>query len=353
MRKIPLLFVLLLVVPIGSALAQITASTKTTTPALTLVAAINQLPGSFVTPGSAFADAKNFFLASDQGTLFIIGNGPGYPVTEIQVSGVALRGIDGDGTTLYVGSADGNVYAFNEKTFQYEGFIPLAGQGVKSVVVDQKPNGQIIVSAGQTEATADPFHAFWSTLNQGDVVYILDKQTLAILAVFGQTFVPNTTAILDRSSGTPVGTIANPANINGAYSQVSLSSDGTTLAQAIPGCCGAGVTLHAAKGTFQQLGTVPDFYSNSTTTINNGKILVVVTEAGTVDLYDITNPAAPTKVGGVNLRQATGFTGPDDIECRSVSGFMQGSTVMLVVGSSWSGKNLSVPAAFVLKVQLK
>ena len=102
---------------------------KVQAPTLELVLAKDHLPGSFLTSETVYADREFIFLASFQGSLFVLENSePDFPlVAEIAVSVQPLRSVRGDHVAIYVTSDDGKLYVYeNKQPFQFVTAVPLS-----------------------------------------------------------------------------------------------------------------------------------------------------------------------------------------------------------------------------------
>ena len=221
--------------------------------------------------------------------------------------------------------------------------------GLQSLVVDLSPMGTVTVSEGQTEMAADVSHVYLSALNQSEDAVAVNKKTDAVQRTFGEPFEFGVTAVFDRSTGDRIGSIPNPPDVFGRVGQVALYANGTILAQTTPGCCGAGVFLYDTN--LQPKASIPLPNANAVAVMNDGKWLVVGTEAGTVALFDIST-SAPVMLATINLRQVTGHTGVEDIEIRSV--WADSKSGLVYAGSSWGNdisRSLTLPSFFVLRIK--
>ena len=88
-------------------------------------------------------------------------------------------------------------------------------------------------------------------------------------------------------------------------------------------------------------------FTNTVATLNNGKLLLAGTEAGTVDLFDISDIGSPRLLSSLNLRELTGHTGIEDIEIRSL--WADEESGLIYAGSSW-GSELSRGPTLLLTV---
>ena len=119
--------------------------------------------------------------------------------------------------------------------------------------------------------------------------------------------------------------------------------------QTTPGCCGTGVFLYNAE--LQSTGSIPLSNANTVAATNGGKWLVVGTESGMIAVFDI-SLGTPTMLASIDLRQATGHTGIEDIEFRSL--WVDPKSGLVYAGSSWgnaASRSLTLPSFFVLRVK--
>jgi hypothetical protein len=82
----------------------------------------------------------------------------------------------------------------------------------------------------------------------------------------------------------------------------------------------------------------------------SGKTLVVGTESGRVDLFDLGQNPSP-HLDGVNLRTLTGHTGAEDIEIRAL--WMDNRDNLIFAASSWGNdqsRGPTLPSFFVLEL---
>lgn len=326
------------------------ANTPVTTPTLSLVLAKTNILGNFLGPQAVCSDRHNIYLASYQGNLFVLDKSrKDYPVVAtIAVSTAPLRSVRSDDQRVYATSADGNLYVYGTtKPFPRLAAIHYSPYGLNSLYVD---DGSLIVSTGQGEMTADGQRLYLSELNSGDIAIGIDKLTLIPTGLFGQTFQPATTLMYARSTGALLGSIANPLSLFGQVQAVNLYVDGRVLMQTTPGCCGLGLYMYDTHNQ-RFLGFLSRPSANTAVSLRSG-LLAVGTEAGTVDMFDITNPAAPLLVTSADLRQLTGHTGPEDIEIRSIWEDEQNGKIY--AGSSWgndASRGPLLPAFFVLDLK--
>src|SRR6516225_1605710 len=95
--------------------AQYHAGILNRSPQLTLIGAAN-LPGSFVTAQSIYADNERIFASSYQGDLFILerNRDAGFPLIQTIHLNASLSAVAGDDHNVYVSGRDGNLYVFSK-----------------------------------------------------------------------------------------------------------------------------------------------------------------------------------------------------------------------------------------------
>lgn len=172
---------------------------------------------------------------------------------------------------------------------------------------------------------------------------------------------PTITAVFDHSE-TQIGTIQNPTTATGGLGGTALYSQAGILALFTPGCCGRGVFLYNAS-TLVPLGggsiLATATFTDAVAVIKNW--LIVGTESGIVEVYDISNTAAIAPdmqpVTFIDLRTQTGKTGPEDIEIRAIWAEDTGNGVRIYAASDWGSSNLpasywaQLPSFFVLDLK--
>jgi hypothetical protein len=312
--------------------------------ALQLVSARDHLVGAFTTPATLYADADRIYLASAlSGQLFVLARdrAADFPLLEvIEDSTLPLSAVAGDKNHLYVGATDGNIRVY-EKTFPLSlvDTIPIATFRINSIQVLGK---DIYIALGFTSLAVDQKRLYLSELNEGDVVKLLSSER-----TFGETFEPNTTMIFDRKKGNLITTLSNPSGLGGSTVAVDLYSNGKLLIQTAPGCCGTGVSIHNEK-TFGLDQTITRTAANAT--VISSDLLIVGTELGTVDVFDLKNNPSPI-LSSANLRTLTGHTGSEDIEVRAL---WADNVDHLIFAASSGGNDQSrgplLPTFFVLEL---
>ena len=319
-------------------------------PTLRLVLAKTNVLGSFLTDEAVCSDKRNIYLASFEGNLFVLDKSKkDYPIIAvIPVSEAPLRSVRCAGQRIYVTCGDGNLYVYGAtKGFPQLAVVLYSRYGLNSLYVD---NESVILAQGQGEMTANSQTLYLSELNEGDTAFDISRAALILVEPFGQTFQPAATVAYDRSSGAQLGSIPNPPDLLGQVGTVNLYVHSDILMQTIPGCCGSGLYMYDAE-SLEFLGWIPRPFANTAVVLRSG-LLAIGTEAGTVEVFDISNPSAPQLVTSADLRQLTGHTGPEDIEIRSL--WEDKQTGQIYAGSSWGNdvsRGPSLPAFFVLELK--
>src|SRR5436309_5585842 len=104
-------------------------------PELKLASSMN-LPGSFVSSQSIYADAERIFAASFQGDLFVLERDrqTGYSQLETIHLGVRLTAVRGDEDNVYVSGVDGNLYRFSKTwPLRLRQVTPLSNYGLNAL----------------------------------------------------------------------------------------------------------------------------------------------------------------------------------------------------------------------------
>jgi hypothetical protein len=308
---------------------------------LSMVSARDHVEGSFTTARSVWADAGNIYLASQQGALFVLARdrAANFPIRSRIETGAPLTAVRGDGSFLYVTSTDGELRVYNKSTLALVSKISLASYGLNSVELD---NGKIYVGAGQVTFDVDKSFVYLSSLNDGDVVYEVAKDSYAVTRTYGEQSIANSIGMFNKSNGALVRSFPNPKNIYGTPSQPELHINSGVLYATVPGCCGSGVSaINVSTG---QTKTLPARYAN-TVAIKNG-FTIVGSELGIAELYN----RKSKHVDALELKSLTGYTGSEDIELRSL--WADGKDNLVFAASSWgndSSRNASLPSLFILE----
>lgn len=315
-------------------------------PKLKLVSARDNISGSFVTSQSVYATKNNIYLASSQGTLFVLKRSKteNFPVVESVNIGSPLTSVRGYGTKLFVASADGYLRQYSTTNpLTLVKSVQLSTYGLGAIAIT---NNTVYVARGSGSLAVDGSNVYLAELNEGDVAMELNGQ-LAITKTYGQTFEPDVTVVYNRTSGNRVGTVANPTTVLNTTGFPSLFAFSNNLFQTVPGCCGANVQV-TANQNLTTTKIVNQSYSNAVTL--NTKGLVIGDEAGKVSLYKFSNSAINFQKS-LDLRQLTNHTGSEDIEIRSV--WSDGNDNLVFAASSWgnsSSQSPSLPSLFVLEI---
>jgi hypothetical protein len=316
-------------------------------PTLSLVSARDHLEDALLVPRSIAADADRIYLAGDSGRLHVLARDriADFPELEvIQDTTSALAAVAVSPSRVFVAARDGTVRAY-DKTPQH---LALAGSFaidppiLGSLVLD---GGTLYVSHGQANVTVAEGRLFVAELNEGEIVEAFDATTLAPLGkTYGATFEQGKTVSFDLG-GVRLGAVDDPLTIKNDTGFPALFTFPGTLALAVPGCCGAGVSLFDAAALTPS-GALPITWANAVAKAPSG--YVVGTEGGQVVYVD---GAQPDMEQVVDLRTLTGHTGSEDIEIRNL--WIDGFDDLVLAGSSWgnaSSKSPTLPAFFVLEL---
>lgn len=304
---------------------------------LALVSVRDNIPGSFTTAQSLFADENRIYLASTQGTLFVLerNRAKNFPTLEIINFDSSLTAVVESQGKLYVASRNGSIYVYeipkntNRKLRRIETKL-VNNYGVSALAV--AADGSVIAGLGQAKIAASGEYVLLSGLNEGDDAIILDK---GIRLPFNLDFKATDIYNLD---GKYMGTISN--YFSGA---VSISVFFGEVYMTKPGCCGTGIAVYNANSN-ELIGTVPVRYANTVTKKSN--LSIIGTEAGTVHLVSGTQT-----IDSVYLRQLTGHTGLEDIEIRAL--WADNYDNFIFAASSWGNdesRSNKLPSFFVLEV---
>jgi len=319
------------------------AAAQSWTPAIKLIAAV-RLPGSFVSRQVIYADASRIFLCSFQGDLFVLrrDSKAHFPLLQTIHVGSPLTAIRGDDNYVYVSSRNGTLYVF-AKTWPIGPPIQsmqLSQYGLASLEVI---GNDVYVAKGQAAMAASNSNLYISELNPGDSgLDIVNKRT------YGDAFSPYRTQVFDRVSLQSVGEISNRE-----HGQVNITASQDFVYLTTPGCCGSGIDVYDSSTLRHR--QYLDRTANTVVSVNRRgfNLLVAGSEAGTMDLYILQN-GLYTFLRNLDLRALTGFTGPEDIEIRTL--WMDDLDNLIFAGSSW-GNDLSrsneLPSLFILELQPK
>jgi hypothetical protein len=305
------------------------------------------LPGNFLGNQSVWANGSFVFCVNYQGTLYVIQESNWKIAATIQVSS-GLEAATGDAANVYLASADGFVYVYSAvRPFRLVAKKQVSLFPLRNIYVDPSPNGDVLVSIGQTTMTATPSTVFMSMLNAGETVLALNKRTLNAAGggqpvVFG-TLIEGTTVAYSRFNGLSVGQISNPPAFGGAQDQAGMTVLNGQLVLYTPGCCGSGFFTFAASTLSSEVTfTNGAAFTDSVAVADHGRYYVAGTEAGTVGTFDHSGNLQ----GEIDLAAATGHPGAGEVEVRGISNDGDG----LVFATS-SHNDAAAPSFFVLQVK--
>jgi len=308
--------------------------------ALRLVSARDHIEGSFLVDRAVYADADRIYLASYQGQLFVLARdrSADFPLIEIvQDTVYPLTAVGGDSNNLYVTTGDGNLRVYRkDNPLVLTNTVPLSEFRLSTVVVQDK---NLYVSNGQASLAVDRRHVYLSELNEGDVAFEVDKETLLTTRTYGQVFEAGKTVIFERTTGERIISIDNPGG-------VALYADQRFWIQTIPGCCGISTLIYDPKSlSLEQI--IP---ASSNAVVRSGWSLIVGNEGGFVAVFDLRQNPSPL-LSSVDLPSLTGHTGIEDIEIRAV--WHDKFDNLIFAGSSWGNdqsRGPLLPSFFVLEL---
>jgi hypothetical protein len=300
-----------------------------------------KLPGSFVSPQAIYADEQRIYACSYQGDLFILERERrrNFPWVQSIHFNTPLTAVHGDEDHLYVTGRDGNLYVL-AKTWPVRLLksISLSNYGLASV---QAIGKNVYVALGQASMTVSDRYLYLSPLNPGDLA--LEVSSGRNYCV--EPFEPGKTYVFDRQNSKLIGTIPNRHS-----EAVRVSAWQNFVYLTVPGCCGAGIDILDAD-TFERV----QFVSRSANAVaairrNDMSVLVGGSERGSVDWYMLSGEDYQF-AGSLNLRALTGFTGPEDIEIRSL--WIDGLDNLFFAGSSWGNdqtRSTELPSFFFFEI---
>ncbi len=346
LKRVISLFVVAVVIATSlSTPALASAATQVQPPKLALVSARDNITGSFTTSQSVYATQSYIYLASSQGTLFVLkrSKSENFPLVEQVNIGSPLTSVRGYGSKLFVASMDGYLRQYSTTNpLTLVRSVQVSSYGLSAIAIT---NNTVYVAKGQTSLAVDSSNLYLSQLNEGEVAVALNNN-LEVTKTFGTTFEPGLTVAYSRSTGARIGAVANPITVLNETGFPSLFSFSGNLFQTVPGCCGDGVSVTPTR-TLTDTRVVSQPYANAVSV--NSKGLVIGDELGKVSLYKLSNSSA-TKLKTVDLRQLTNNTGSEDIEIRSV--WSDGYDNLVFAASSWGNtttQNASLPSVFILE----
>src|SRR6266550_198444 len=306
---------------------------------LALVSARDHLEGSMLTAQSVYADETRIYLATVQGTLFVLGRdrAANFPLLESIQYTSALYAVRGDAQNVYVAAGDGNLLVYRkDPRLALVQTLPLAANSLSSLTVT---DDRVFVAIGLSARFAvNDVRVYLATSNDGELVIELAKPALTPVRAYSMSNDENKTAVFDRLTG------ARVAETAAVY--WNLYAGETSVIGTNPGCCGAGISVHNANSL------ALDQYiarGGSNTVVERDGLLIAGNEGGIVDAFDrASNPSS--LLATLNLRQETGHTGIEDIEIRAL--WADHLDTLIFAGSSW-GNDLSrgplLPSFFVLE----
>ena len=309
-------------------------------PQINLISSI-KLQGSFVSPQAIYADSERIYAGSYQGYLFILERDrqAGFPIIQTIEFGSPLTAVRGDEDHLYVASRDGNLYVASKTwpiRFFHASSLSSYGLGALEVV-----GPDVYVAKGQAAMTASNQHLYLSAVNPGDAGIAVSS-----MQSYGEEFLPGRTLVFNRENLQLLGAIPNT---DGGAVKVSAWQDFVFLTQ--PGCCGTGIDVYDSI-TLRHT----QFINRSTNTVEGirrkgASLLIGGSESGNVDLY-ARRLNGFEFINTVDLRTATGFSGSEDIEIRSL--WVDGLDNLVIAGSSWgndSSRSPNLPSLFILEIR--
>ena len=306
---------------------------------LDLVSARDHIEGSMTTAESVYADATRIYLATAQGTLFVLARdrAANFPLVESITYTSSLRAVRGDDQNVYVTAGDGNLLVYQKGSqLALAQTIPIATYSLAGLAVTAD---KLFVGVGQTHFAINDGFVYLAGLNAGDDIVIeLSKPLLTPVRTYGLAVAPGTTVVYDRQTGNGVGTI-NSGGWN-------LYADNTSVIGTVPGCCGSGIGVYDPNSlALSQY--IWRTWTNTVATRSN--LMIAGSEAGYVDIFDLAANPSPM-LATLDLRQITGHTLPDDIEIRAL--WADGLDNLIFAGSSWGNdqtRTPSLPSFFVLE----
>ena len=305
---------------------------------LVLVTARDNIPGSFTTSQSLYADKNRIYLASAQGTIFVLERDleKNFPLLESINLSSSLTAVVADGSKLYVASNNGSIYIFEipkstaSKLNQIETKL-VSSHGVGSLAAAS--NGIVVAGLGQARVAVSGDLVFLSGLNLGDDALVLGQNRK--LSFKADT---KNTDVYRLSTGEYKGTISN----FGA-STVSLTSSANNIFMTTPGCCGTGYAIYNTE-SLDKNGEVSVKYVN--VVIQKNDYSITGGEDGKISLI-----TGREVINTLDLRKATKHTGREDIEIRSLWGDDYDNFIF--AASSWgndSSRSDDLPSFFVLEL---
>ena len=305
-----------------------------------LVSARNHIEGGMTAAHSVYADETRIYLATVQGTLFVLARdrAANFPLLESIHYTSPLFAVRGDRQYLYVAAADGKLLVYRKgPQLALVQTVPVAAQWLQALTVT---DDSVFVGVGQTRFALNDRHVFLSATTEGDTVVELSKPTMTPVRIYGEVVEENKTVVFDRQTGARLG--ATSSGFGNLYAAEAL------VIGTVPGCCGPGIFLHSAD-TLSLDQFIGRAWTN--TVVQRGGLLIAGNEAGTVDIFGLRQNPSPL-LATLNLPQTTGHTGPEEIEIRAL--WADQFDNLIFAGSSWGNDQARgplLPSFFVLEVE--
>jgi hypothetical protein len=306
---------------------------------LALVSARDHIAGGMLTAQSVYADQTRIYLATVQGTLFVLGRdrAANFPLLESIQYTSALYAVRGDAQNVYVAAGDGNLLVYRkDPQLTLIQTLPLAANALSSVAVT---DDRVFVAIGlSTRFAVNGSRVYMAASNDGELVVELSKPALTPVRTYSEPVYGDTTVVFDRLTG------ARVTDISPGY--WSLYASETFVMGTDPGCCGPGIFVHDANSLAQDQFIAR---SSTNTVVQRDGFLIAGSEAGNVDVFDIAANPSPL-LATLNLRQLTGHTGSEDIEIRAL--WADNVDNLIFAGSSWGNdqsRGPLLPSLFVLE----
>src|ERR1051325_3591341 len=147
------------------------------TPQLRLVSARDHIEGSFVVSGAVCADQDRIYLASFQGTLFILARDrdANFPLIQtIHDTDAALTGVRVNEDFLFVSSVDGHLRIYRKQfPLRLTDDLQLSEIGLSTVeLLDESA----VLGRGEATLAVNERRLFLSSLNQGETAFEIDSR---------------------------------------------------------------------------------------------------------------------------------------------------------------------------------
>ena len=315
---------------------------------LKLIASRDHIEGSLAGSRQIYADAAKIYLATSQGTLFVLARdrSRNFPLLEtINPNKQGLGSIAGDEEHIYMTSGIGELLVYQKgETLKLTHAVKINTHQIGSVV---SVEDSLYVSKGSGSVAVGKRYIYFSMLNEQDAVLEVSKSELKVMRVFAHTFDGPITVVFDKQTGRHVGTIPNPPDLYGRVGGVHLYVDDKFLIQTIGGCCGSGIFIYDAE-TLKSERTIPKH--TYTTVVRRGHLLIAGSEWGHVVIFDLDDEQTAI-MAIAPLRVWTDHKGLEDIEIRCL--WIDGHDELIFAGSSWGNDHSRgplLPSFFVLEL---